>query len=237
MEEYDFERGTINNDGTSTYRGKKIKEESTVFNGAKSGLAKVFLLMFLGLGLTAIIAVVLPILIAKIGITDPEFAAKLYLGLIIASAIALFILTFVAQLVCIRKEVGGTLVFLLYSGFMGMLMSSIVLLYNIELIGYAFLCAAGSFGIMALYGVISKGSVKIMGYIGFGLLGAVFSLTIAYLILSLIGLHFETLYWVISALGIIMMLAFTAFDVARAKHMAESSSWSKRRLGLLLPGR
>ena len=224
MEEYDFERGTINNDGTATYRGKETKERSTIFSGTQSGLGKVFLLMFLGLGITAAIAVLLPIIVLRIGISDPEFAVSLYLGLIIVSAIALIILTIVAHVVCFKKEVGGTAVFLIYSGFMGILMSSIVLMYNVQIIGYAFLCAAGSFGIMALYGVISKGSVKVMGYIGFGLLGAVLSLTIAYFVLALFGVHYEALYWAISFLGIVMMLAFTAFDVYQAKRLAESGS-------------
>ncbi|MCR5564723.1 MAG: Bax inhibitor-1 family protein [Gammaproteobacteria bacterium] len=224
MEEYDFERGTINNDGTTTYRGKETKERSTIFSGTNSGLGKVFLLMFLGLGITAAIAVVLPMLLLRVEISDPEFAVSLYLGLIIFSAIALVILTIVAHVVCFKKEVGGTTVFLIYSAFMGILMSSIVLMYNVQIVGYAFLCAAGSFGVMALYGAVSKGSVKVMGYIGFGLLGAVLSLTIAYFILSLLGIHYEALYWFISFLGIVMMLAFTAFDVHQAKRLAESGN-------------
>ncbi len=223
MKEYDFDRGTINRDGTASYRDER-RERSTVFSGTKSGLGKVFLLMFLGLVVTAAVAVLLPMLISRIGLSNPDFAVKLYMGLLIGSAIALFILTFVAQLVCIKKEVGGTAMFLVYSAVMGILMSAIVLVYNVGLIGYAFLCAAGAFGVMALYGALSKGSVKIMGYIGFGLLGAVLSLTLAYFILGLFGIHYEFLYWTISFIGIVMMLAFTAFDVARAKSMAESGT-------------
>lgn len=217
-EYYDFDTNV--NDNISF---KKQKERKESFIETKTGLAKVFLLMFLGLLVTAIIATGLPYILVAMGFS-PTGTIVTYLGLLIASMVSLLVLTFVARFVCIKKEKGGTLVFILYSVAMGVLMSTFVISYDIALIGYAFLCAAGSFGIMALYGIISKGSMKVMGYIGFGLLGATLLMGLMYLILSLFGIYYDAIYWLICIFGIVAMLAFTAFDVNNAKRAAESGS-------------
>lgn len=187
------------------------------------GLTSVFGYMFLGLLLTGAIATSLPYLLLSI-IKNPETAFETYIILMIVSMIASLIMVFVAQFVCIKRQTGGLACFLIYSALMGVLMSAIMLAYDMTIIGYAFVCASGAFGIMALYGLFTKGSTKLLGYIGFGMLGGILLLTLAYFILGLFGIEISALGLIISALGIIMMLAFTAYDVNRAKRMAESGT-------------
>lgn len=217
--EYEFKNDYDFNE--SNY--KKNNEREFQRANLMPGLGSVFGYMFIGLLLTGLIAVFLPILLFS-AIADAELAFKVYIGLLIGSAIGSFISLLVAQLVCIKEEKGGLVCFLIYATMMGILMSSFVLVFDMSIIGYAFLCAAGSFGVMAIYGVITKGDGKMFGFIGFGLMGAVLLLSLTYWIMSLVGMEIPILAFVISLLGIIMFLAFTAFDVIRAKEMAKQGT-------------
>ena len=108
----------------------------------------------------------------------------------------------------------ATLLFLLYSFVNGLTLSVFVLVYTDASLASTFLVAAGMFGITAVYGYATKrdlsrwGSILMMGLIGIILAG------IVNIFLGNSGLDI-----VISALGVIIFTALTAYDMQKIKAM------------------
>lgn len=177
-----------------------------------ASLTKVFGYMFLGLLVTALSAIGLFYLFVTGTISIASYG-----GITIVSSIALIILIFVAQFYCLKNKSGGLIVYLLYALCMGVLLSSLMLSYSITFLGYMFMCAAGSFGIMALYGLITKRSTISLGMFGVGALFGILTLSLVNIFLQSQGI-----YYVISYIGLAAMLAITAYDIQRAKQLANS---------------
>ena len=177
-------------------------------------LVKVFGYMFLGLLISALSAIGVYYLLLT-GVIN----LNSYGGITIISSIALIILVFVAQFYCLKNKTGGLVVYSLYALTMGILLSSFMIIYSISFLGYVFLCTAGSFGIMALYGLLTKRSTLSLGMFGVGALFGILTLSLVN-----IFLQSEPIYYLISYIGLAAMLAITAFDIQRAKQLANSGS-------------
>lgn len=178
-----------------------------------ASIIKVFGYMFLGLVVTALSSFGIVYFLGN-GVINVES----YNVVTIISSIALIILIFVAQFYCLRNKSGGLIVYLLYAICMGVLMSSLILVYNLQFLGYIFLCTAGSFGVMALYGLITKRNVTSLGMFGVGALFGIVTLSFVN-----IFLQSTPLYYLISYIGLAAMLAITAYDVNRAKQLANAN--------------
>jgi uncharacterized protein len=181
-------------------------------DSTKSSIAKVFLYMFLGLLVTAGVSIGVYFLLVS-----RSLSADAYLALTAIASVASIILIFVAQFMVLKKGKGGQITYWLYTICMGVLLSSFMLVYELSSLGYIFLATASVFGIMALYGLISKKSTMGLGMFGVGALWGI-------MVLSLINIfmHNPTIYYVISYVGLAAMLAITAFDVNNTKRLAQS---------------
>lgn len=177
-------------------------------------LVKVFGYMFLGLLVSALSAIGIYYMLVS-GAIDTNS----YLSITIISSIALIILIFVTQFFCLKNKKGGLLVYCLYAVSMGILLSSLMLSYSLQFLGFVFLCTAGSFGAMALYGLFTKTNAFSLGIFGIGALFGVLTLSIVN-----IFLQSEPIYYLISYLGLAGMLAITAYDINRIKNMASSGT-------------
>lgn len=183
------------------------------YEASKSfSLTKVFGYMFLGLLISALSAIGVYYLFINEVITINS-----YLSVTLISAIALIILIFVTQFYCLKNKKGGLLVYSLYALSMGILLSSLMLSYSIQFLGFVFLCTAGSFGAMALYGLLTKTNTISLRIFGVGALFGILTLSLVN-----IFLQSEPIYYLISYIGLAAMLALTAYDVNRAKNMANS---------------
>ncbi len=180
-------------------------------------LTKVFAYMFLGLLVSAVSSIGIYYLLIS-GVINPN----LYMALTIISSISLIVLIFISQWYCIKNKKGGLLTYCLYALTMGILLSSLMLMYSIRFLGFVFLCSAGSFGAMALYGLLTKRSTTSLAMFGIGALFGILTLSLVN-----IFLNSEPLYYLISYIGLAAMLAITAFDVNRIKQMANSSYMSE----------
>ena len=180
-------------------------------------MVKVFGYMFLGLLVTALSAIGLFYLFVSGTISIASYG-----GVTLISSLALIVLIFVAQFYCLKNKSGGLIVYSLYAMAMGVLMSSLMLTYSIQFLGYVFLCTAGSFGAMALYGLISKRPNFSLGMFGIGALFGILTLSLVNIFLQSKGI-----YYLISYLGLAAMLAITAFDIQRAKQLAMSGSMTE----------
>ena len=211
MENYPY-----NYTNSNDYLSKSIFEAEAV---GKKFMANVFLLMGLGLVLTAIAAYYTastPALLESM-INETETTKSLsMLGWIIMLAPLAFVLVISFG---VNKLSYSALValFTVYSLVMGMSLSFIFLMYTMSSIATTFLVSAGMFGVMALVGYTTDTDLTKMGSI---LLMALFGLIIASLVNIFLGS--SMLDWIISFVGVLLFAGLTAWDVQKMKNMSLS---------------
>jgi FtsH-binding integral membrane protein len=179
------------------------QEASTIF------LAKVFNWMAIGLGVTGGVA----FLTAELGIARTLVASPLFLVLVLAELGMVFYLS-----ARIEKIQPGTAtgLFLGYSILNGLTLSTIFLAYTHASIAGTFLVTAGMFAAMAVYGMVTKRDLSGMGSFMFmGLIGI--------LLASVVNIFLKSsiLYWAISAIGVLVFVGLTAYDVQKIKNIGE----------------
>jgi FtsH-binding integral membrane protein len=113
------------------------------------------------------------------------------------------------------------LLFIAYSGLMGLSLSTIFLVYNLTSIATTFFIAAGAFGGMAVLGYTTKtdltkfGSLLYMVFIGMFIAGIVN-----------IFLGSDSLGFIIAAIGVFVFTGLTAYQMQQLKEMANQPGLS-----------
>ncbi|MBB6098022.1 hypothetical protein HNR42_001445 [Deinobacterium chartae] len=115
----------------------------------------------------------------------------------------------------VSATVAGVL-FAVYSALNGLTLSRIFLVYTDTAIASAFVTAAGMFGAMALIGYTTKVDLTKVGSIAFMAL-------IGLLIAMVVNLFLQSgpLAFIISAVGVIIFAALTAYDIQKLKAIAQ----------------
>jgi hypothetical protein len=173
-------------------------------------LRKVYGWMFVGLGVTAAVALGVagsPTLLQAI------FGNKLlFFGLMIAELGLVFYLS--ARVNKIAPATASGL-FLLYSALNGATLAMIFLAYTGTSIATTFAVTAGMFGALALYGTTTKRSLAGVGqFVFMGLIGVILASVVGMFVKS------EGLQFVISIVGVIVFTGLTAWDAQKLKAMA-----------------
>lgn len=178
-----------------------------------SPLVKVFAWMAVALGVTALMALGVFFAFASGLISDDLFA-----GLMIGSAIVLLISYFWFLFGSFRRGQGDpTIPFFLYSGAMGVILSTLPFAYSIELIGTSFGISAFVFGAFAYYGATTKTSLLGVGQFAFvGFIGLI--------LLSVVNLFVGSMSidWFISfgIFGVVLLLV--AYQVWIVKQISQT---------------
>ena len=108
----------------------------------------------------------------------------------------------------------ATLLFILYSILNGATLSMIFLIYTMSSIATTFFVSAGTFGVMALFGYVTKkdltriGSLCIMGVIGI-------------IIASVVNIFLQNsmMDMIISYIGVLLFVGLTAYDSQKIKRL------------------
>lgn len=111
----------------------------------------------------------------------------------------------------------ATLLFTGYSALTGVTLSSIFFVYSMASIFQAFVVAAGMFGAMSVYGMVTKRDLTGMGSFMFmGLIGIVLA--------SLVNMFFKSpaVSFAVSIIGVIVFTGLTAYDTQKLKYMGEA---------------
>jgi FtsH-binding integral membrane protein len=179
---------------------------------ATAFLRSVYGWMFVGLGITAAVALGVagsPALVQAI------FSNSILLiGLIIGELAMVFILS--ARVQKLAPATAAAL-FIGYSALNGATLSFIFLAYAGASIASTFVIAAGMFGALALYGSTTKRSLAGVGhFVGMGLLGLLLAMVVG------MFWHAAGLQFVISVVGVIVFTGLTAYDSQNLKAMAAS---------------
>lgn len=169
--------------------------------------SKVFAWMFTGLLMTALTA----FFVAGSNTLVYAIASNplLLIGLVIAEMV--LVITLSARIVKISYGTAVSL-FLVYSILNGVTLSIILLAYTLSSVAYTFTITAITFGVMSIYGFVTKKDLTRVGNMLFmGLIGLI--------VLSLINMfvHASSLEWIISLLGLFVFLGLTAYDTQKIK--------------------
>ena len=172
-------------------------------------LKNVYLWMFLGLAITAIVAfaVANSITVIRLIYTNPLVTVAVF----IAQLAIVMVLSGRVEAMRTSTAIG---LFLGYSAITGVTFSTIFLAYTGETIFYAFVSAAAVFLAGAVYGTVTKKSLK--GWGGY-LTMALFGLIIA----SMLNLFFRSSSFdlVVSLIGVILFTGLSAWDAQRVSDM------------------
>ena len=173
-------------------------------------LARVYGWMFLGLGITALVAFTI---LGVPGLAQALVANHLaFLGLFVVQLGLVFYLS--ARVDRLAPGTAAAL-FVVYSGLTGVTLSVILLAYTGASITTTFVVTAGMFGALAAYGTSTTRSLAGVGQFFFmGLIGLILA--------SLVGMFWnnDALQFLISVVGVIVFTGLTAWDAQRLKQMA-----------------
>lgn len=108
----------------------------------------------------------------------------------------------------------ATALFILYAAINGLTLSVIFLAYTLGSIAVTFAVTAGTFGVMAVIGTVTKKDLTSLGNL---LLMALLGLIIA----SIVNIFWtnETLYWICTYAGVLIFVGLTAYDAQKIKQM------------------
>lgn len=179
------------------------QQASTIF------LAKVFNWMAMGLAITGGIAY----FVAASGMVRSLIASPIFFILVLAELGLVFFLS--ARIDKIQPGT-ATGLFVGYSALNGITLSTIFLAYTHASIAATFLVTAGMFAAMAVYGMVTKRDLSGMGSFMFmGLIGIILA--------SIVNIFLKSsgLYWAISAIGVLVFVGLTAYDVQKIKNIGE----------------
>ena len=111
-----------------------------------------------------------------------------------------------------------TMLFVLYSGLMGLMLSSIFLVYDIQSIANTFFVTAGAFGGMAILGYTTNTDLSKFG----SLLYMVF---IGMFIASIINIFIgsDSMGFIIACLGVFVFTGLTAYHMQELKKLAQNA--------------
>ena len=112
----------------------------------------------------------------------------------------------------------ATMWFLLYSAVVGLIFSSIFLVYTGSSIAATFVVTAGMFGGMSIYGTVTKRDLTSWGsFLFMGLLGLILAMVVN------IFLQSPMLHFVISGAGVLIFTGLTAYDTQKMRALGENA--------------
>lgn len=173
----------------------------------KTFFQKVYAWMFLGLiisGITAYIVGFNPSLYETILFNKPIF----YTLLIGQLAMVLALVTHIRKI----STSLATFLFFLYCFTTGLTLSVIFLIFTIKSIGMVFFITAGMFGIMSVYGYITKNDLTEIGQV---LIMGLFGIILA----SLVNLFYNNhvVDYIVSIIGVIVFTGLTVYDTQKIR--------------------
>ncbi len=140
----------------------------------------------------------------------------IFFGLIIGEVALVMILAARVQRMSAST---ATAVFVGYSVLNGLTLSMVFLAYTSASVAQAFFVTAGVFGVMTIYGFVTKTDLSRLGNIlGMALIGFIIASVVN------IFLRSEGLYWIITYAGVLLFTGLVAYDTQKIKQMALSGA-------------
>lgn len=181
----------------------QIADENAAF------IRKVYLFMSTGLGATALTALL--VLSSERAMQIIFRTPFVYLGLIVAELAMVWTFSSMARRM---SAVGAGALFYTYAAMNGLTLSVIFLVYTSSSIATSFFVTAGTFGVMSVYGYVTKRDLSGVGH--FMMMG-LFGLIIASVVN--LFLHNSMIYWLTTFVGVLVFVGLTAYDTQKIKQL------------------
>lgn len=177
-------------------------------------LAKVFLVMFVSLLLTGVVSYISADMLLRYFATDIETFSTALMVSLFGSMICLFVLAIILPRQAVKSESSILPGYIFYCLFMSIFLSSLFLLYDLSILAITFGITGVVFGIMALLGLLSKGSLS-------PTIQTIIGLIVGSIILALVNLFLRSdeISWIVSFIVLAIVLLFTMYDVRRIKEI------------------
>ena len=208
----------------------KQKHVNKTSSSTALSITKVFLYMFMGLAITAVVAfglgavVYYQILNAQTDLEVQSIAIPYFVGLIV-SAVALIVDMIVINFVTLRGKHSILVPAIIYAVLVGVLFSFLAIAVDWRLIGMAFGITAGVFLIMSFIAFLSKGNMSPILLVVFGLLiGAGFLALFNWIFMLATGSGFTVIYWIVTFAIFAVVMLVTIYDLWRMKKIAEAGA-------------
>ena len=198
-----------------------IFENSQVQNSSesvKTFFRSVYTYMFAALGISGLIAF-------RVG-NDPDLFISYFISatggfnpLFYVVMFAPIGLTFVIQWGYDKLSMLSlTLLFVLYSGLMGLMLSSIFVIYDIQSIANTFFVTAGAFGGMAILGYTTNTDLSKFGSL-------LYMIFIGMFIASIVNIFIgsDSMGFIIACLGVFVFTGLTAYHMQELKKLAQNA--------------
>lgn len=205
-------------------------------------LSKVFAYMAFWLLITTIVAVGAGIGFAYAFTHLPEGSGELsnavilFLVALVVSLVGLIVTGLVINVASFRGKMSLTVPGIIYSVFMGILLSTFVMFIEWYILAMAFGITTLTFAGMYLIAKTTKKNLAPIGFVGYGLLMGAFMLMLIYLVFALINMFVLseaiawTTYWLYVAIDTLIFVAIlfiTMFEMWNIVKIAEKGSTSK----------
>jgi FtsH-binding integral membrane protein len=122
-----------------------------------------------------------------------------------------------------RLNVGtATMLFMLYAALLGVMLSSIFVVYTHTSITRVFFIASGTFGALSLWGYTTKRDLSGFGtFLMMGLMGLMLAIVVN-IVLKAFGVATGPMDFIISCAGVLIFAGLTAYDTQTIKEMYDS---------------
>ncbi|UQZ89939.1 hypothetical protein C4J81_12255 [Deltaproteobacteria bacterium Smac51] len=191
------------NSGTGAVSQTALSSEAVFFQ-------RIYTWMCLGLALTAGVAYLMMNIPAWI-----TFINTFPYALIGAFAVELGLVFYLSSRINQMTPSTAKAVFLLYSAVTGLTFSVILRYYSTPVIAKAFISTAGVYGAMAIYGLVTKRSLKSWGsFLFMGVVGIIIA-SLVNLVVYFFTKNASTYLmfdWVICVIGVLVFAGLTAYD-------------------------
>lgn len=192
---------------------KNITRENSVSKAAQSTLMRsVYTWMTLALVITGLTAMYMAKSLTLLNMMMQN--SMIFWGLLIAEVALVMYLSVRINKISFTT---ATLLFIAYSILNGATLSILFLLYTMSSIATTFFVTAGTFGVMALYGYITKKDLTRIGNLCLmGVIGIIIATVVN------IFINNSMMDMVISYIGVLLFIGLTAYDSQKIKHLLSS---------------
>jgi FtsH-binding integral membrane protein len=189
-------------------------------------LAKVYLIMSLGLLVTGLVAAWTVTNSTLMGalLTRPFFGFGLFI-------LQIILVVFLSARVIRMSPGAAAVAFLFYAALTGVTISTIFLVYTREQIATVFFFTAATFLVMSLFGLLTKRDMTTAGTFLIMLLFGWILVWFVSWIFPLSGLN-----WAMNYVGIAIFVGLTAYDTQRLKRLAQTAGDKVKGTGLAVLG-
>ncbi len=202
-------------------QSKVTAEAQVIDEGLRAYMLKVYNYMSSGIFLTGVIS----LLLFKLSVVmDPDgsinrltsvgnalYNSALMWIVMLAPLGVVIYMSFGIRKMSAAKAQGA---FWVFAALMGASLSSIFLVYTGASITRVFFITAGTFGAMSIYGYTTKRDLTKLGsFCMMGLIGIIIASVVNWF------MQLETMHFVISIIGVLVFVGFTAYDTQKIKNM------------------